>query len=88
MLDIMRGRARAGLTNMEEPMVKRRGDTTPDPSGGRAAERKKMFEQARGLTAPQPPPRKPGAAKAKKSKTDAAAKQGETSRAQQDRRKD
>jgi hypothetical protein len=73
---------------MEEPMVKRRGDTTPDPPGGRAAERKKMFEQARGLTAPQQPPRKPDRAKAKKSETDAAAKQGEASRAQQDRRKD
>jgi hypothetical protein len=30
-------------------MVKRRGDQTPEPPGGRAAERLRMFEQARGL---------------------------------------
>jgi hypothetical protein len=28
-------------------MTKRQGDTTPEPPGGRAAERLKMFEQAR-----------------------------------------
>ena len=28
-------------------MVKRRGDKTPEPPGGRAAERLRMFEQAR-----------------------------------------
>jgi hypothetical protein len=28
-------------------MVKRRGDTTPEPPGGRAAERLRMFEDAR-----------------------------------------
>lgn len=28
-------------------MVKRRGDKTPEPQGGRAAERLRMFEQAR-----------------------------------------
>ena len=30
-------------------MVRRRGDKTPEPSGGRAAARLGMFEQARGI---------------------------------------
>jgi len=30
-------------------MVKRRGDKTPEPPGGRAAERLRMFEESRGL---------------------------------------
>lgn len=30
-------------------MVRRPGDKTPDPPGGRAADRLQMFEQARGL---------------------------------------
>jgi hypothetical protein len=33
--------------NPEAAMVKRRGDKTPEPPGGRAAERLRMFEQAR-----------------------------------------
>jgi curved DNA-binding protein CbpA len=28
-------------------MIKRRGDTTPEPDGGRAAERLRMFVEAR-----------------------------------------
>jgi hypothetical protein len=30
-------------------MVRRPGDTTPDPPGGRAAERLRMYEEARGV---------------------------------------
>jgi hypothetical protein len=33
--------------NLEAAMVKRRGDKAPEPPGGRAAERLRMFEQAR-----------------------------------------
>ena len=33
--------------NPEAAMVKRRGDKTPEPPGGRAADRLRMFEQAR-----------------------------------------
>ena len=30
-------------------MVKRQGDKTPEPAGGRAAERLRMFEESRGV---------------------------------------
>ena len=33
-------------------MVKRRVDKTPEPPGGRAAERLRMFEESRGLEKP------------------------------------
>jgi hypothetical protein len=36
-------------------MVKRKGDKQPEPPGGRAAERLRMFEQARRTDAPQKP---------------------------------
>ena len=35
-------------------MVKRRGDKTPEPPGGRAAERLRMFEEARGIVPKEP----------------------------------
>jgi hypothetical protein len=41
-------------------MTKRPGDTKPDPAGGRALERLRMFEEARALT-----PAKKSAPKAK-----------------------
>jgi hypothetical protein len=44
----------------EIDMTKRPGDKTPDPPGGRAAERLRMFEDARRPTA-VPPKRKKGA---------------------------
>ncbi len=34
-------------------MVARKGDKTPPPPGGRAAERLREFEQARGLRSPE-----------------------------------
>jgi hypothetical protein len=45
-------------------MTKRRGDTTPEPPGGRAAERLKMFESARAPT-PELPPGVPPVKKAR-----------------------
>ena len=43
-------------------MVKRRDDKTPEPPGGRASERLRMFEQARRPTV-SPPIKKPAARK-------------------------
>lgn len=54
-------------------MVKRRGDKTSEPPGGRAAERLRMFEQAR-----QPDPKKAFTSKAQpKEKTRAKKPEGE-----------
>jgi hypothetical protein len=35
-------------------MTKRKGDQTPPPSGGRAAERLRQFEEARGIRRKRP----------------------------------
>lgn len=65
-------------------MVKRRGDKTPEPPGGRAAERLRMFEESRRFVPEE---------QAKK-KSRAAVKSGprqdkqEGTDAKQDRRKD
>jgi hypothetical protein len=64
-------------------MVKRRGDKTPEPPGGRAAERLRMFEEARGLTPEQPAKKKTGAFK-----DDPKKGKGERPDAKQVRRKD
>jgi hypothetical protein len=39
-------------------MIRRPGDKTPEPPGGRAAERLRMFEQARRPDVSHPPSRK------------------------------
>lgn len=52
-------------------MVKRRGDKTPDPPGGRAAERLRMFEEARGLRPTQEPQPVKDGRKPKKGRPDA-----------------
>jgi hypothetical protein len=45
-----------GLTRREAAtMVRRLGDKTPEPPGGRAAERLRMFEQARRPDVPKDP---------------------------------
>src|SRR5258705_5546035 len=41
------GSATMGLSFTEREMIRRPGDRTPEPPGGRAAERLRMFEQAR-----------------------------------------
>jgi hypothetical protein len=47
--------------------MRRPGDNTPEPLGGRAAERLQMYEQARGVTSESPvPPKKKLGAKRKK----------------------
>jgi hypothetical protein len=43
-------------------MVKRRGDVTPEPPGGRAAERLRMFEESRRFVPEEQAKKKPGAA--------------------------
>jgi len=43
-------------------MVKRRGDQTPEPPGGRAAERLRMFEEARRFVPEEDPKNKQSAA--------------------------
>jgi len=65
-------------------MTRRPGDTTPEPPGGRAAERLRMFQEARGQT---------GAARDKKpapsgksGKPARASKRGGKANAKQDRR--
>jgi hypothetical protein len=35
-------------------MTQRKNDKTPTPSGGRAAERRRQFEEARGIPRPKP----------------------------------
>jgi hypothetical protein len=40
-------------------MVKRRGDKSPEPAGGRAAERLRMFEEARGVAVSSKKGKKP-----------------------------
>ena len=67
-------------------MIRRPGDTTPEPSGGRAAERLRMFEDARRpKDASQQKQNKKPAPGAKK---DAPTKRGVPSDEKQDRRKD
>jgi hypothetical protein len=43
---------------LRQKKMRRPGDNSPEPSGGRAAERLRMFQQARGGDAPAPAPRK------------------------------
>jgi len=50
-------------------MVKRPGDTTPETPGGRAAERLRMFEEARRPPAPQVKKQKPAGKVTKPPKT-------------------
>jgi hypothetical protein len=60
-------------------MVKRRGDKTPDPPGGRAAERLRMYLESQRVV-PDKQEKKPPA------KDDQGKREGR--RAKQDRRKD
>jgi hypothetical protein len=64
-------------------MVRRPGDTTPDPPGGRAAERLRMYEEARGVTDVAQGSRKKKPANAKQ---DAPANKGVPSDEKQKRR--
>lgn len=67
-------------------MIRRPSDTTPDPPGGRAADRLRMFEEARGLKdiAQGPKKKKPNP----NVKKDAPANKGVTSDEKQDRRRE
>lgn len=67
-------------------MVRRPGDKTPEPPGGRAAERLRMFELARGATDVASDQRK--GKPRKSSKADAPVKTGGRANEKQDRRKD
>ena len=73
-------------------MVRRPGDKTPDPPGGRAAERLRMFEAARRATSDSQDQQKSRDQRKRKSakdaKRDAPVKRGEPSNEKQDRRKD
>jgi len=51
-------------------MVRRPGDRTPEPPGGRAAERRRMFEQARRPDVPQVPNKKPTKGKTRPKKVE------------------
>ena len=64
-------------------MVKRRGDKTPEPPGGRALERLRLFEEARGI-APKQKGKKPQGTAKQEPKAD----KGEACDAKQVRRKD
>ena len=68
-------------------MTRRPGDKTPEPPGGRAAERLRMFEEAR-----RPKKVSPGYPKKKRSeknaKKDKPIKKGVSSNEEQDRGKD
>ena len=67
-------------------MVRRRSDTTPDPPGGRAAERLRMFEEARHpCETPQAEHQKQATNKA--GKPPRPPKKGRKPSAKQDRRK-
>ncbi|MEA2983795.1 MAG: hypothetical protein QOD94_49 [Alphaproteobacteria bacterium] len=67
-------------------MIRRPGDTTPEPPGGRAAERLRMFEEARRPkdVIQQKQDKKPP----RGAKKDAPSKKGVPSDEKQDRRKD
>jgi hypothetical protein len=63
-------------------MTKRPGDKTPEPPGGRAAERLRMFEEARRGRKVSPVPQKKRSAK--DTKKDAIVKKGVLSDEEQD----
>jgi hypothetical protein len=67
-------------------MIRRPGDKTPDPPGGRAAERLRMFERSRGATdaTPEPQQKKPD----KRKRKDAPRDKGVPSDEKQNRSED
>ena len=66
-------------------MVKRQGDKTPEPPGGRAAERLRMFEESRGLAPKKPAGKKKSGGVAKRDSQEATRERPD---AKQVRRKD